>query len=214
MAVVQLVDIYAVRHGVTLWNLEHKYLGHTDQPLHEEYIMDLLPLKKQMKGLAFNRILSSDLLRCRQTLDVLQPQGLEYAKVDARLREIHFGLWEGKTYEQMKEEPLYQSWLDDWMKKTPPKGESGSAVKQRVLDCMLAELDELTGSSKDGQVKCLLVVTHGGVIRMLLQYFWPDIPFWSWRVQNGKMLKWTIEKRGEWICCSSPEALMQANGNI
>lgn len=213
MATVQLVDVYAVRHGVTLWNLEHKYLGHTDQPLMEERVMDLLPLKEQIKDHSFDRVLSSDLLRCRQTLEILQPQGIEDPKLDIRLREVHFGLWEGKTYDQLKEEPLYQNWLDDGMMNAPPAGESGVAVKKRVLDYMLAELDDLASSSKDGSKKSLFVVTHGGVIRMLLHYFWPDIPFWSWKVENGKLLKWTIEKKGEWICCSSQEALIRESEN-
>lgn len=214
MATRQLVDIYAVRHGVTLWNLEHRYLGHSDQPLHEDCIMDLFALKLRMEDVHYDRILSSDLLRCRQTLDILQPQGLEDAKADIRLREANFGLWEGKTYKQLKDEPSYQIWLDDWMNNAPPDGESGSEVKQRVLDCVLAEFDDLTSTSKDGETQSMLIVTHGGVIRMLLHHFWPNIPFWSWRAGHGELLQWTIEKRGEWICCSSPEALIQENESI
>jgi alpha-ribazole phosphatase len=108
---------------------------------------------------------------------------------------MDFGAWEGCTYEQLKDNPAYRSWIDDPAAGTPPGGESWAAFTARLEQflCGLileaeAEL-ELTGYSQvphaspgeperaaasttasPGESLRLrvLIVTHGGVIRQLI----------------------------------------------
>ena len=41
-----------------------------------------------------------------------------------RFRESHFGDWEGKTYEALKDNKTYRSWIDNPYEITPPNGEN------------------------------------------------------------------------------------------
>jgi probable phosphoglycerate mutase len=86
--------IVLVRHGRTSWNAEGRFLSRTDLPLSEDGAAevraraDAFPLQP---GLLW----CSPLLRARQTAELLFPQTI--ACLDAALREVDFGSWEGRT---------------------------------------------------------------------------------------------------------------------
>src|SRR4051812_46498348 len=88
--------LYLIRHLPTAGNREKKYIGWTDEPI--EPVED----KGKYRFLeAQNRIVyGSDLLRAKQTAAILMP-GADYLP-DARLRECHFGDFEGKTYADLE----------------------------------------------------------------------------------------------------------------
>lgn len=62
------------------------------------------------------------MLRCRQTADFLYPNAMLTVVED--LREWNFGDFEGKTMEELKDDPDYLDWIASSMKSTPPGGES------------------------------------------------------------------------------------------
>lgn len=108
------LELVLVRHGYTQWNKEHRYLGSTDLPLvpGEAKRLEKLGAQPPLGG-EFSHVYCSDLRRCRETLAALVPRPMPQAVYDSRLKEMDFGAWEGYTYDQLKDNPLYQSWIDN-----------------------------------------------------------------------------------------------------
>lgn len=191
------LELVLVRHGQTKWNVEHRYLGHTDLPLLPEAVEQLSKLKQQLGWLTekraevsdgFWRVFCSDLLRCRETLAYISPSLEKVAIYDQRLREMNFGTWEGCTYEELKDNSLYRSWIDNPCTVTPPDGETWAQFDERLRSFLL----DLGRAAEDTSVQAaimenkdeiitnrVLVVTHGGVIRNLLAQLVHGVTFYS-----------------------------------
>ena len=106
---------------------------------------------------------SSPLRRCRELAECLHPAPL----LDARLQEMHFGEWEGLAWEVIGAAAL-DAWAADVAEFAPPGGESARALQARCLAFVAAlSVDEA------------VLVTHGGVMRMLLAH-WLQVPPAQW----------------------------------
>ncbi|WP_042474057.1 histidine phosphatase family protein [Bacillus ndiopicus] len=161
------ITIHLIRHGKTQANIERKYIGHTDEPI--------LPLQQVHLALQPSIINGSDLKRCQQTAACYFPQAPYQASAD--LRELHFGQFEMKTYEELKDNPIYREWLMNPLQVTPPAGESFIHFKERVERAMqqiIVAPDEYT------------FVVHGGVIRLLLAQFLQQ-PFERLHAEHGTL---------------------------
>ncbi len=108
-------------------------------------------------------IVSSPLLRCRQTaLTIAERLGLD-VRIEDGLRETDFGAWEGLTFAEVRER--YPDDLDAWLaspKAAPPGGESFAAVSRRVA----ATRDRLTERHAG---RTVLLVTHVTPIKTLVR---------------------------------------------
>ncbi|NMH74611.1 histidine phosphatase family protein [Bacillus sp. RO2] len=199
MRVNRYVDLYLIRHWITDWNREKRYLGHTDQNILMDGLDELDLLKTEFEDLSFDSIYSSDLLRCQNTLKFLSL--CHSPNLDPRLREMNFGDWEGKKYEELKEDPCYQRWLDNWELHSTPSGESGQMFQRRV-DAFVSDMLDRFRLSRGKST--ILVMTHGGVIRYMLSQFKATNSFWeSPAVPHGKGLLLKLENReGDWVCNS------------
>lgn len=155
--------IILIRHGVTLWNHEFRYQGHTDIALGETGLRQAQLLQKRFSGQEIRAIYSSDLERAVQTAAVIaEPHGIEVI-TDPRLREINFGVWEGLNYSEI--EARYPALLKVWLE-TPhlleiPQGETFPAVLERAMSC----ISEITAGKPAGNT---VIVSHGGTISALL----------------------------------------------
>ena len=154
--------ICLVRHGETAWNAERRLQGHIDIPLNNvglaqaEAVADRL----QRLGQRFSAVYCSDLQRARQTAAaVMRTQELD-ALNDKRLRERHYGLFQGLTYaEAERQHPeLYHRFKQrEPALEFPQQGESLIDFAARVR----AALQDIAHRHAHEQV---LVVTHGGVL--------------------------------------------------
>lgn len=109
------------------------------------------------------RIISSPLIRCRAFAEELAQRHALPLEIDERLREIHFGEWEGKTAEELlstDHQRITRFWADP-VKYPPPGGEAISIFRQRVLTVWQQLCGQNTGNT-------ILIVTHGGPIRVIL----------------------------------------------
>lgn len=198
------VVIALFRHGMTEANKRQEYLGWTDSPL--------LPVQDFPELPAFyERVYSSDLERCRETAKALFHDRTPV--ILPELRELNFGDWEGQTYEQLKDQPVYQKWLAEPFKTTPPNGESFPAFTHRVEEAWLKIIRDILDQGLRGSA----LVTHGGVIRYLLaQYASERKDFWEWRIPHGcgYDLTWDTEglRRGE-RCILLQEVPLMPNQN-
>ncbi len=158
-------ELVVVRHGRTAWNLDGRFQGHTDVPLDETGRAQARALGTMLAGESFDRAVSSDLARARETAAlILAGRGLSIED-DARWREMRFGTWEGLTWSEIVERypamaerrPTAARWY------TPEGGESFDELCVRIGEALRA-LDE---SAHDGGR--VLVVTHAGPLHALLR---------------------------------------------
>lgn len=177
------VVIALFRHGLTEENKRKAYLGWNDSPLCPE-AKDRLPIRE------YDGYFTSNLQRCRSTAKILFPNSCPFPL--AELREMNFGEWDGKTYDDLKEDGLYQKWLSDPVNYCPPAGESYLQFIKRVQ----VGWSKITKAILTHHFQSCAVITHGGVIRYLLSAFAPEQKdFWSWQTphEQGFELIFDIE---------------------
>ena len=189
------MELVLVRHGHTQWNKERRYLGSTDLPLLPEEREKCTGLRRQPELAGdFWRVYSSDLRRCRETLAAAVPALEQQAVYDSRLRELDFGAWEGCTYEQLKDNHHYRSWIDQPEAVIPPNGEAWEKFAARLEDFWAqmeqeAELEECrqqtlppeqaSNNPSGSRPLRVLLVTHGGIIRQLLARMTEGVTFYT-----------------------------------
>ncbi|WP_410893333.1 histidine phosphatase family protein [Neobacillus sp. 204] len=183
------VVIALFRHGVTEENKRKAYLGWNDSPLCFE-------TKANSISKRYQRYYSSDLKRCVLTAKRLFPHASPHFVKE--LREMNFGKWEGKTYEDLKEIRLYRNWLTDPFAHCPPEGESFQEFNKRIDSGWSKIAEEILTSN----LESVAVITHGGVIRYLLSRFAPNPnDFWAWQVNHDQGYELIFEReslrRGE-----------------
>lgn len=116
------INLLLIRHGKTPSNREHRYLGVTEEALSGEG-------RKQLEILAEKDILKkpwllfiSPMLRCQESAGILFPGKKAYPIEE--WREMNFGAYEGKNYEDLKNDSYYQKWIDSNGTLPFPEGES------------------------------------------------------------------------------------------
>lgn len=179
---VHTVAITLLRHGLTNENIEKKYLGWSDVPLCERGITELEYLKKFgfPEGDVF---FVSDLQRCKQTFQILYGNR-EQTYFFTSFREMNFGQWELKTYEELQHDGQYRKWLDDFKTEQIPLGERFSDFKRRVLQGW----QQATSSFFEKMnTEHIVIISHGGPIRLLLECYAPEErDFWNWPIKHGE----------------------------
>ncbi|MEG1413109.1 MAG: alpha-ribazole phosphatase [Acidaminococcaceae bacterium] len=169
-------NIYLIRHGQTAANKIFRFQGHADNPLNQEGLEQAAQLGEYLQNLPLSAIYASDLTRAVQTATPLaKVHKLPITTVPA-LREINFGQWEGKTYEEIK--ALWPQEIEEFFRKPSSVqivgGESFSTVQQRAWQA-LTEI--IATQAEDTNIA---IVSHGGTIRTLvcavlhleLNYLW------------------------------------------
>lgn len=161
MNTVTVVDL--LRHGETTCG--QQFCGSTNVPLTRNGWTQMQAAVESLSDPAcrWDRIVASPLRRCAVFARTLaHGHRLPYT-LDARIREMHFGAWEGKTAAELMTtdaSALTRFWSDP-LRHTPQHAESLEHFAARVL---LAWRDMTVGSAG----KRILAITHGGVMRVLL----------------------------------------------
>ncbi|WP_100408353.1 histidine phosphatase family protein [Bacillus solitudinis] len=181
MVMVDTISVTLIRHGLTRFNEESRYIGSTDLPLSKKGVEQTNRLALLLNT-SPDLLVTSDLMRCQQTMSLLYPN-LPFQK-SKQLREYDFGLWEGKTYEQLKSDKTYQSWLLNPLTTSPPQGETLSVFQQRVEEGFHLVIKKAIDQRKEH----VAVITHGGVIRHWLSVYAPvKRTFFEWDASIGNI---------------------------
>lgn len=152
-----------LRHGITEGNRRRLYYGSTDLPLLQEGWEALEDLRAQGGYPTATRYYTSGMIRTEQTLLALY--GPVSHEVLPGLREMDFGAFEMRSYEELEHDPAYLAWLEgDVEANLCPGGESGQRVTTRALEA----LAPLLAAGEDA-----VCITHGGVIGGLLAHWFP-----------------------------------------
>ncbi|MCR5306118.1 MAG: histidine phosphatase family protein [Oscillospiraceae bacterium] len=157
--------ISLIRHGRTDANDRHLYIGTTDYPLNDAGRNELIDKLDRFVYPKVQRVYTSPLLRCTETAEILFP---DRERVDAEeFSELHFGVFEGKTAEELIHDPDYREWLKGGMDAKPPQGESVAELCVRTFRGLHRILLEMM----DEELNHCAVITHSGVIANALACF-------------------------------------------
>jgi broad specificity phosphatase PhoE len=145
-----------VRHGQTDWNLEGRFQGQSDVPLNQTGRGEAQSLAGQLSSQSFSAIFTSDLLRAKETADVIAEVLGVPVTPEPRLREINQGEWEGQFVEviRARNSTLWEQRTIDPANFHPPGGESVAEVAERTQ----AAMRNITHHYPTGSV---LIVSHG-----------------------------------------------------
>ena len=180
-----MVTLYLIRHGLTQGNLEGRYIGQSENPpLSAWGRQELEERKAHHPYPRAERLYTSPLLRCMETAQLLYPMLVPVPL--SSLAEQDFGLFEGKTYEQLKDDPTYRRWVDSASLLPPPGGESGQEFALRLKGA----LSQIAEDCRSSGTKTAAVVTHGGCIMTMLSRLnaEPDpspASFYGYQAPNG-----------------------------
>ncbi|MDQ6695078.1 MAG: histidine phosphatase family protein, partial [Chloroflexota bacterium] len=96
--------IYLVRHGQTVWNVEHRFQGHLDVPLSDvgRKQAEALALRIGAEPANFSSLYSSDLLRAVETAQPISRALSLKIKLLPDLREINGGRWQGSSLDEIE----------------------------------------------------------------------------------------------------------------
>ncbi len=153
--------VYFVRHGETDWNVEGRIQGWTDTPLNQKGHAQARAVADAIRAevAADFTFVVSPLQRARQTMGyiaealALAPQRV---LLEPAVKELGFGVWEGKPFWELKASPLYPAHPEDRYSWRPDRGESYEDGHTRISD-WLDTLDRPT-----------VVVAHGAIGRCLI----------------------------------------------
>jgi broad specificity phosphatase PhoE len=149
--------IYIARHGETSWNAYKILQGHKPIELNEKGRERARFLAEKVKEFDFNRIISSDLLRAKETAEIINMQVQKKIIYDARLRSVDYGNLEGRYIPDITQEEwkIYNS--------TPEK--FGAESVESVYNRIKSLFDELIESDES-----VLIIAHGGSLRVISYY--------------------------------------------
>lgn len=128
---------------------------------------------------SLNLIITSPLLRTRKLAEHLARRC--DMRVDARLMEKHFGVWEGRAWNDIARCEI-DAWAADIMGYAPQGGESAQQVMQRV-QAFMHDAVQLPQQN-------IAVIAHGGTIRAILALL-ADIPLidtLNWEIEYGAVI--------------------------
>ncbi len=157
--------IMLIRHGETEWNALGLYQGHLNSPLTKEGHQQARALAQRLRGHRIDVIYTSDLGRTQETAAPLaKASGLE-PRIDARLRERNYGIFQGLEKSAVKsrypaEYAAHHAGDPDYQ---IPDGESTRQFHERTVTCLEDLADRHQGEH-------IAIVAHGGGIGMTIKY--------------------------------------------
>jgi len=155
-------QLLLIRHANIAPQYAGRYVGSTDVPAEPHGLQQARELAKLVRSRRPGRCFCSPLVRARQTAEVICESTDLRAQVDDDLREVDFGQWEGKTFDEIAAEnpETVDRWADFSEDFAFPGGES--------VGSFLARIGRAARRLADDSADVVLAVTHAGVIRGMI----------------------------------------------
>lgn len=155
--------LYLVRHGQTQWNIDHIIQGQTDIPLTKIGEQQAHDQRENLKDISFSKVYSSDLIRAHRTAEILNLEKKLAIQTTETLRERQFGSYQGKSMQSEERKRLWS--LLAYYSEHPHIKESGVETNEQMVGRSITFLREISIAHPGENI---LVVTHGGIMRVLL----------------------------------------------
>ena len=173
-------QVYFVRHGQTIWNVENKICGATDIALTDLGNKQAIETGKKIleQGIMADEILYSPLIRAKDTaLHISEITGIP-AREEARLKEQNFGRYESTPRDGAEFQQAKRSFICHY-----DGGETMLHLSQRIYNL----LDEIRQDEKT-----YLLVAHNGISRIVQSYFYDmtNEEFAAFGIKNCEILRY------------------------
>lgn len=196
------IKLTLIRHGAVQSNLEHRYLGKTEESLCPEGICVLQRYMEEGLYPAVGCVFVSPMKRCLETAELLYPEVPEY--VIPEWTEMDFGTFEGKNYEELQGDAAYQSWVDSYGNLPFPQGEDREAFTARCrlgVERMLGILQKMDFCETE-----IALIVHGGTIMALLSTYYGG-SYYAYQVSNAEGYRTMLQVGAQGVRMSRPELL-------
>ena len=180
------MKLIMVRHGESQANVKGIYSGWTDYDLTERGKEQAEKAGEYLKNINIDKIYSSPIKRALKTAQIISSQINKDIKIIDDLKEINFGIFDGKTHKEIikvyKDE--YENWVKNYIKHRISQGESLEDLYNRINNF-------INKLKKDNNDKTYLIVTHGGVIQVLITILLDlDIEkMWNFKIPTGAIVE-------------------------
>ena len=154
---------YLIRHGQSLGNIQHRFLGHTDWDLTELGHRQAACTAIAFADTPVDVIVASNLSRARNTVAPLATLKCLPIRPEPGFREIFAGDWEGRTFEEIEARypTSYHCWRENIGHAETPGGETVLQLYDRVSDALRRTAEAHPG-------KTIVIATHATPIRLLM----------------------------------------------
>jgi broad specificity phosphatase PhoE len=193
------MKLFLVRHGASTGNTPGNLIGHSEHPLTPAGEAQARAVAGRLAPLGPMPVYCSDLPRASATAALIAevwtpPDGLADVTPDPRLREIHLGDYEGRSWDDFQADAELMTALDaDPYCTTMPNGESLSQLADRVMRAV----DEIVAGAGAGEPdarSAVCLVAHDGPIRAALNHYLgvPPEKWWTLSTTHGglSLLEW------------------------
>ena len=189
------MEVIFIRHLPTPGNEKRQYIGRTDEPLSDRAVTGFRERQGGLDAVSYPEIqclTASPMKRCTRTAALIWP-GVPI-ETDPLLLECDFGRFEGKTYEELKDEPVYIRWMESGGMTPFPEGEPGETFRDR---CEAGVRKWIRRWMEEG-VNCAAFVVHGGTIMAALSRLAEgEHSFYDWQAGNGRGYSANVDEE-EW----------------
>jgi len=179
------LKIYSTRHGQTSYNKQEIILGTTDIPLDDTGKEQAEVLADKIAEIGcIDVIISSPMVRAMQTARTVAGKcGLDII-VDERLREWDYGEYEGKSR-------FTNGFAENKVNFGVKMGENGESLLQ-LSHRVYSALDDIIKKYND---KTVLIVSHGGICRVIETYFndMTTAAFSNWFMDNCGLIEYNTD---------------------
>ncbi len=164
--------IYLLRHGRIEGYGTQRFIGQTDVFLDDLGKSQANTWHKALDSIHFSAVYSSSLKRCCKTAQLVCPK--QNINIDNRLNEINMGNWDGKSFDEIKKKRLeeFEKRGSRIYQFRPVNGESFKDLSDRIFPFFnsleTAGLNHEITHGQEDLCSNILVVTHAGVIRLLI----------------------------------------------
>lgn len=158
--------VYLTRHGETVWNTKKLMQGWKDSSLTDKGIKQAKQLAQSLSEVPFDAIYSSTSDRAVKTAEIIKgKRPLQVIQTDT-LRELSFGNWEGKTFDENERESP-KEWSAFW---ETPHIFSSNTVEcfSKVQERMVKTINYIV---KQHPNETVCVVSHSIALKLLLDFF-------------------------------------------
>lgn len=187
-----MLEILLIRHGQTDWNVERRIMGNQPIGLNTTGKTQIKQLASALKPLTFDFIYSSPLQRTQETSQIINEGRNLNIELHANLREIEYGDWIGKTFQEIKALPEYVEYYRSPHLPVCRNGESLKGVQERGVEFIEALRKEI----KKGRA---VLVSHADWIKcVLLHYLNISLSqIYQFRIDNASVSYLTLEENRE-----------------
>ncbi len=197
----QTVRLLIARHGETRDNASGRWQGWNDSPLTEKGVAQAAELARRLAGERIVAVYASDLGRAAHTARLAIPRLDLAPHLSPALRERNVGVFSGLTgpeVEARHPDALGRRTVDGVLDWAPPEGESFRQILARALPFLESVRATHGGAPNVDGGQSVLIVTHGGVIRLLAAYAtdqeWEGL--YRRRPSNCGLSAFTLSPRG------------------